>query len=409
MKEILMPKLGFDMEDGTISSWLVSIGDHVTEGDVIAEIETAKATVMVQAFFGGILTNIVAKPGDIVPVGQVIAILDGIEQESTALHSEILVEGKVTQEESNQKHEEIEAPASIENTAKKLISPVAKRIILEMKLDPSKINGTGPDGIITKEDVLSFSDTLKETGSNTNNILANNGSNFQLAPLSKHKILVGKRMLQSTTTIPQFSVTCNVEMTRAVQIRQRQKDSHGKFVYSINDFIIKAASVALTKVPILNSMIEGDHLKIFKNIDIGVATAQPEGLITVKIRNADTKNLHDISNEMVDLLNRASLGILKPEELSNSTFTISNLGMYGIDNFTAIINPPEAAILSIGSIQPWSVYIGEQWITKPIMKATLVVDHRIGDGIDAARFLSSFREYLENITLDIEVENDDSA
>jgi len=268
-----------------------------------------------------------------------------------------------------------------------MISPIAKRLIRELNLDPSKIVGTGPNGSVTKDDVLNFKEQVHhEPVKSDENVTT---------PITKSRKLIGDRMLVSTTTIPQFSVTVSIDMTNVVALRKNLDETNPGKKPTINDFVIKATADALSEYPALNSKIEGDHIITFSNKNIGVAVSLPKGLLTVTVREADKKKLDEISQAMQDLITKAKADTLKPEDMGESTFTISNLGMFGVDNFTAIINPPEAAILSLGGIHLTPVYEEDRWVPKPMMKATLVVDHRIGDGADAALLLNAIKQNLE--------------
>jgi pyruvate dehydrogenase E2 component (dihydrolipoamide acetyltransferase) len=410
--EIKMPKLGFDMETGTIVRWVKQKGDYVEAGKPVLEVETDKATIEVEALNSGLLTDILAEEGDTVPVGVAIGILDSEEgKRIEALSPQEALEPSHPASESSpptQARSSIseEKPAENNGGEPVAISPLARKIAKEDGVDVYGIEGTGPRGMIVKKDILKFIRSTRkrpareepeypveepvETGAQPAI------SRTQRAPLSKMRLAIARRMAHAFTTIPHFTVNMGVAMSKAMDLRKsynavRPEEQH----LSVNDLIVRAAALALRKYTRLNSTFDEDALEMHAEINIGVAVALEEGLITVVVPNADQKALSRIAVETREVIGRAKDGKLRPQDLEGGTFTISNLGMFGVDKFTALINPPEAAILAVGAVQeiPWNV--DGAIALQPRMELTLSVDHRVSDGAEAARFLQAVRNYLE--------------
>ena len=412
---ILMPALSPTMEEGTLSKWLVKEGDTVTSGDLIAEIETDKATMEVESIDDGTIGKILVHEGqESVKVNEPIAILllDGENL------SDIKSIKKVPPTESVQEIEKIESKEklnfssdktskinldtniNIENLKKNetriFASPLAKRIAKQKDVDLSLVNGSGPNGRILKADIENFNnnkDLLQ------NEIISNN-NNSELIKNSSMRKTIAERLVKSKNEAPHFylSLDCNIDQLLKIRSMINLK-SNDKYKISVNDMIIKAASSSLIKVPKANASWENENTRYFNNTDISVAVAIDGGLITPIIKDVQSKGLLEISEDMKILANKAKDGKLLPEEYVGGSFSISNLGMYGIKEFSAVINPPQGAILAVGSGEKRPIVINDQLTIASIMTVTLSCDHRVVDGAVGAQFLSVFKDFIENPSL----------
>ena len=414
MAEIVeMPKLGFDMAEGTLVKWVKSEKDAVKKGDVLAEIETDKATVEVESSFSGIVFKHLAEVGQVLPVGTPIAVIaaEGEEvdlgQLSGKPESKVVIAKPLEgEEESGQKpgdqevfaFEASESQPSARPDEMEFIkaSPLAKRMAIEKNLDLAAIKGTGPSGRIVKRDVQIALEKGSPTRTVKQEMSAIVSAEDQTIEMSKLRSAIGKRMLESRQTIPDFYVTYRFDAGSLMQMReQMNRELPEDERLSVNDFIIRAAALALGEFSNLNASLNGNELTQHGDINIGSAVAVKNGLLTVVVRNADQKPLKVISTEMKEMVARVKDGKVRNEDIEGSTFTISNLGMFGVEDFVAIINPPEAAILAVGGalqvpvIQNGQIVIGWQ------MKATLSADHRITDGAEAAQFMQRMAVFLE--------------
>jgi len=412
---ILMPALSPTMEEGTLSKWLVKEGDTVTSGDLIAEIETDKATMEVESIDDGTIGKILVHEGqESVKVNEPIAILllDGENL------SDIKSIKKVPPTESVQEIEKIESKEklnfssdktskinldtniNIENLKKNetriFASPLAKRIAKQKDVDLSLVNGSGPNGRILKADIENFNnnkDLLQ------NEIISNN-NNSELIKNSSMRKTIAERLVKSKNEAPHFylSLDCNIDQLLKIRSMINLK-SNDKYKISVNDMIIKAASSSLIKVPKANASWENENTRYFNNTDISVAVAIDGGLITPIIKDVQSKGLLEISEDMKLLANKAKDGKLLPEEYVGGSFSISNLGMYGIKEFSAVINPPQGAILAVGSGEKRPIVINDQLTIASIMTVTLSCDHRVVDGVVGSKFLGTLKSYLENPVL----------
>ena len=412
---ILMPALSPTMEEGTLSKWLVKEGDTVTSGDLIAEIETDKATMEVESIDDGTIGKILVHEGqESVKVNEPIAILllDGENL------SDIKSIKKVPPTESVQEIEKIESKEklnfssdktskinldtniNIENLKKNetriFASPLAKRIAKHKDVDLSLVNGSGPNGRILKADIENFNnnkDLLQ------NEIISNN-NNSELIKNSSMRKTIAERLVKSKNEAPHFylSLDCNIDQLLKIRSMINLK-SNDKYKISVNDMIIKAASSSLIKVPKANASWENENTRYFNNTDISVAVAIDGGLITPIIKDVQSKGLLEISEDMKLLANKAKDGKLLPEEYVGGSFSISNLGMYGIKEFSAVINPPQGAILAVGSGEKRPIVLNDQLTIASIMTVTLSCDHRVVDGAVGAQFLSVFKDFIENPSL----------
>ena len=412
---ILMPALSPTMEEGTLSKWLVKEGDTVTSGDLIAEIETDKATMEVESIDDGTIGKILVHEGqESVKVNEPIAILllDGENL------SDIKSIKKVPPTESVQEIEKIESKEKLnfssdktskinldtniniknlkKNETRIFASPLAKRIAKQKDVDLSLVNGSGPNGRILKADIENFNnnkDLLQ------NEIISNN-NNSELIKNSSMRKTIAERLVKSKNEAPHFylSLDCNIDQLLKIRSMINLK-SNDKYKISVNDMIIKAASSSLIKVPKANASWENENTRYFNNTDISVAVAIDGGLITPIIKDVQSKGLLEISEDMKLLANKAKDGKLLPEEYVGGSFSISNLGMYGIKEFSAVINPPQGAILAVGSGEKRPIVINDQLTIASIMTVTLSCDHRVVDGAVGAQFLSVFKDFIENPSL----------
>ena len=412
---ILMPALSPTMEEGTLSKWLVKEGDTVTSGDLIAEIETDKATMEVESIDDGTIGKILVHEGqEAVKVNEPIAILllDGENL------PDIKSIKKVPPTESVQEIEKIESKEklnfssdktskinldtniNIENLKKNetriFASPLAKRIAKQSNIDLSLVNGSGPNGRILKADIENFN---INTGLLQNQNISNN-NNSELIKNSSMRKTIAERLVKSKNEAPHFylSLDCNIDQLLKIRSMINLK-SNDKYKISVNDMIIKAASSSLIKVPKANASWENENTRYFNNTDISVAVAIDGGLITPIIKDVQSKGLLEISEDMKLLANKAKDGKLLPEEYVGGSFSISNLGMYGIKEFSAVINPPQGAILAVGSGEKRPIVINDQLTIASIMTVTLSCDHRVVDGAVGAQFLSVFKDFIENPSL----------
>jgi pyruvate dehydrogenase E2 component (dihydrolipoamide acetyltransferase) len=404
-----MPKMGDGMESGTINRWLKHEGDTVAVGEVIAEIETDKASVEITAYDAGVLSKIVVPEGGSVPVGEIIATIGG----PAAANGATAAAKPTTPAEKAPKHEPVAAPTGnspvVEFSAgseseRVKASPLARKIARERGIDLARVHGTGPGGRIVERDVNEFqpSPAKPEPEKRTPTApapvqTAPSGTSTVVKP-SRMREAIARRVVQSKQTVPHFYVTMVVGMDRAAALLKEINSDAPDGKITVNDLIIKACAAALGKVPEVNAAwtAEGTITR-YSEAHIGVAVGIDEGLIIPVVRNCETKTLRQISREARELIGRARANQLKPEEYSGGTFSISNLGMMGVDEFSAIINPPEAAILAIGGMLREPVVAdGSDTISiRTNMKITISADHRLLDGVIAARFVQEVKKALE--------------
>ena len=405
-----MPALSPTMKEGNLAKWLKKEGDKIKAGEVIAEIETDKATMEVEAVDEGILGKIVIAAGtENVAVNSLIALLLEAGEDKKVLDSYKVVSGGSASVAALAPVEEKKSPqiaavsnssnvaATFDNKGLKA-SPLAKRIAKENNVSLAQINGSGPHGRIIKDDVLSFAGS----GSARAGSVYRNPQEFTAVKNNNIRKVISKRLLESKQTVPHFYLSCDLQIDKLLELRTAinsvAEGADGIVAYkvSVNDVVIKAVAMALKKVPQANSSWSDDAILLYNNIDISVAVAIDGGLITPIIRNADQKSIAAISIEMKQLAKKAREGKLQPEEFQGGGFSISNLGMFGVDNFNAIVNPPQSCILAVGrGIEKPVVENGEIAIAT-VMNVTLSSDHRSVDGSVGAEFLKALRKYIEN-------------
>lgn len=404
-----MPKLGFDMAEGTLIRWVKAENEPVQKGDVLAEIETDKATVEVESPYSGLVHKHLVEEKAVVPVGTPIAVIaaegetidiDDLKVQPSSPEAKAPVEPAQASAENSQ---EVSSEAVQNNSAGGMViaSPIARIIAKDKDIDLASIKGSGPGGRIVRRDV--------EAAAHQEVKPAEHPSSAQVAlaikiepgqdetiTISKLRSAIGKRMLESRQTIPHFYITRSYDVERLMSMRDEMNDElPDNARLSVNDFVIRAVALTLRDFPNLNATLSENQLTRFGNINVGVAVAVENGLLTIVVRNADQKSLTQIAEDMKAMLQRVRDGKPKPEDLEGSTFTISNLGMFGVDDFVAIINPPEAAILAVSSAMQVPVVNHDQLEIGWRMKATISADHRITDGAEAAKFMARLALYLE--------------
>lgn len=418
---INMPKLGFDMAEGTLIRWVKQEGDPVEKGELLAEIETDKATVEVESQYSGVIRKHLVGEGASVPVSQPIAVV-GAEGED--IDVDALVGTQSTPEAKTEPAPQAEsapaakaeptltrtdvqpAKATASSTDGNLpagvrATPLARRIAADKGIDLGAVRGSGPQGRIIKKDVETFTagGGVQATGLPALSMPdLGPAPADERVPLTRLRAAIGRRMAQARTEIPHFYVTHEYDMARVIDTRQQAnallKASGEKL--SVNDFIIKASALALRQFPNLNASLDGDAVIRHGQVSVGVAVAVENGLLTVVARDADRKPLRQISSEVKAMAERVRSGKVQADDIEGSTFSISNLGMFDTDQFVAIINPPEAAILAVGAAQQVPVVEDGRIVAGWRMRATLSVDHRISDGAEGAQYMQALGQYLEN-------------
>lgn len=412
---VRMPKLSDTMTDGVIEKWHKKVGDKVKSGELLADIATDKATMEFESFQDGVLLHIGVQEKQSVPVDGIIAILGKGGEDVNAILAAVNAGGNTggskqstesteqKTENSQQKTESSKQPAEQSNAntsadGRIKASPLAKALAKEKGIDISKVTGTGDNGRVTKSDIENYKPQQQSASAGN----AKSGSSFVPGtegytdePASQMRKVIAKRLLESTNGAPAFYLTIEVDMDNAIASRNAINAMPDTKV-SFNDLVIKACAAALRKHPRVNTSWLGDKIRTYSHIHIGVAVAVEDGLLVPVVRFADQKSLSQISAEVKDLGKRAKDKKLQPADWEGNTFTVSNLGMFGIDEFTSIINTPESCILSVGSIRQVPVVKNGMIVPGNVMKVTMACDHRTVDGATGAAFLQTLRTYLEN-------------
>lgn len=402
---VSMPKLGFDMAEGTLVRWVKLEGETVNKGDILAEIETDKATVEVESSFAGVVHKHLVEQGSVVPVGTPIAIIAAPGEQvedipTTQPAQEVPAQAQTPQTAPAAPVQPAATPTAPAGPVK--ASPLARRMAAEQGLDMHTLRGSGPGGRIVKRDVESALKSIPASfplkpATPPAQMISTAIPGDETVPVDRLRAAIGRRMVESKQQVPHFYAThaCRVDELMSLRKKINSTLPEGEKI-SVNDFLIKAAGLALRRYPNLNASLNGDVILRHGDVNVGVAVAIPGGLLTVVNRNTDQKPLRVISREVREMVTRARDGKVRPDDIEGSTFSISNLGMFDVDSFVAIINPPEAAILAVGSVQ--EVPVVEDGQIKPgmVLKITLSADHRITDGAEAAQFLQAMAEYLEN-------------
>ena len=414
---VVMPKLSDTMEEGRIIRWLKQAGDRVETGQALAEVETDKATVEMESYTSGIVRTLIAQAGDTVKVGGVLAIIGDADEDISAL---LPASAPTRTPAPPDAVAAAGAPAGSSGPAPSptptraeppalgrgvKASPLALRMAAEAGVNLQTLSGTGPQGRIIKRDVeaamvetpahpATASQPPVRTRSAAMSADRGGGPEFQELELSSVRRTIAKRLIQSKGPVPHFYLTVEVAMDQVWDAYTALREQ--KSTISLNDIIIKATALALREHPGINASFAGDHIRQYSRVHIGMAVSLEDGLITPVLRDADLKPLEEISEEARTMADRARARKLQPNEYTGATFTISNLGMMGIEEFSAIINPPEAAILAVGSVRHVPVVVNGVLAVGYRMKMTLSVDHRVADGASGARFLQTLKRFLEH-------------
>ena len=443
---MVMPQMGYDMHEGKVVRWLKDEGEEVIRGEVIAEIETDKATVEYEAYTGGVMAKIVAEVGATIPVGELIAV---ITAPGEAIPEDILTDAAVAASADSPAPATVETPAPTAEAAHSgddgevRASPLARRLANERGVDLSTVNGTGPGGRITEADIPEQGlpaaatngfvrasplakrlarergidlTTLTGTGPGgritevdvpehaapvaapaTDDGAAPAALASETVELSRMRQAIARVTVDSKREAPHFYVAVDIDMTKAMSFRRDLNDELDvEKRVSVNDFIVKASAIAIGRHPKFNSFFRDDHLQMNASINVGIAIALESGLIVPGINGCEGKSLVEIAVASRDLVARANSGTLRNDEYSGTTFSVSNLGMFDIESFTAIIFPPHAAVLAVGTVKEQPVVRDGELAVAQVMKATLSTDHRVADGAEAAQFLVEIKKLLEN-------------
>lgn len=421
---VVMPKMGLTMTEGFLTNWKKSEGDHITKGDVLFEVETDKLTNEYEAKISGVLRKILVDEG-IVKVLAPVAIIGEENEDISELLAKSSGESKVNLE---QEKKEVPQVASLTDSSKRVkISPRAKKIAQELNADISMITGTGPSGSITEDDILKYSEKSKEDKKKMSptaavvagqldvdinsiqkesRIMKDDVIKFKLneeltkyaspqeyrKPMSTMRKVIAKRMLESVQISPTVTFNIKVDTSAMKHLREEIKDN---IKVSYTDIIVRIVSKVLLEFPLLNCTIDGNEIITRNYVNIGVAVALPDGLIVPVVKYANVKGLKEISTEIKMLGQKSKTNELSQDEISGGTFTISNIGMYGIESFTPIVNQPEVAILGVNTINEEPKIVDGEIKIKPMMNLSLTADHRVVDGAVAAQFMSRLKEYLE--------------
>ena len=426
-----MPKLSDTMEEGVLASWQAEEGDDVSAGDVIAQVETDKATMDLEVYDAGVLLKRMIEEGEAVPIGALIAVIGEEGEDVSGLLEEYGKGEEASEEKAEEAEEEEEAPkvaeeeeepkeeeeaparqqAQAAGNGRTKASPLARNMASEHGLDLASVEGSGPEGRIIKRDVEAILSGEEAAPASKERVSAGDGYErpaevlasdelYETQSISQMRKTIARRLGESKFTAPHFYLTVDVDMAAAAAAREQlnvlAEEQEGPRI-SVNDLITKACAVALKKHPYVNaSYLEKEgEIRFYNEVHVAVAVAVKEGLVTPVIRNADQKGLAQISSETRELAEKARNRELDLDRMEGSTFTTSNLGMYGIEEFTAIINPPNACILAIGAIREEAVVEEGEVVPGKRMRLTLSCDHRIVDGATGAEFLSTVRDYLE--------------
>lgn len=440
-KEVILPKLGQTMEEGTIVKWLKNEGDAVKKGDILLEVQTDKAVLEVESFAEGTLLKTFGKEGEVIPVLSVIGYVgepgEAVpDRPAPAAAPKKAAAPAAKAAPASAKAAPAAAPVSAPVSApvipqaapvaapgRLLISPRARKLVKEAAINPGSISGTGPEGRIVEKDVHSYLDLsgyydLKISptakiiardngidittvggsgpGGRITKVDVNKAVEEQPQPMNQMRAIIARRLLESKLTMPHFYATISVDMTDLDQLRKELKVSEPDTKISFNDFIVVATAQTLAEMPTVNAVCYGDTFSIKSEINIGIAVSIDDGLIVPVVKNADRKKIRQIAVEVRELAGKARSKKLTPAEYTGGSFTISNMGMMGIDEFAAIINPGEGAILAVSAITPTPVVHDGEICIRQIMKMTLSSDHRIIDGATSSKFLATLKDRIEN-------------
>lgn len=428
-EKFLMPKLSPTMEEGQISRWVKNEGDSYDANETLAEVDTDKATMEMTALNGGTLLKIIKGEGETAALGEAIAIVGSPGEDISALLKEISSNGSAKPAPTAEKAEPVsEKPETVSKDGEKaleneipqekiapppatgsatapaasgrmIVSPIAARMAAENGVDLKSITGSGPNGRIIKRDIEAAMAAGPQKAAAKAFIPSTvvGASGYRDENTSQMRRIIASRLAESIGPIPTFYLTVQIEMDNALVLRKQiNANLSDEEKISVNDIIVKVAAMSLLKHPFANSSYQDKTIRFYEQADIGVAVAIDEGLITPVVRGANLKGFAEISAEIRDLAAKAKAKKLQPDEYTGATFSISNLGMFGIKEFTAIINPPEAGILAVGGADPTPVIRDGQIVIRNMMNVTMSCDHRVIDGATGAKFLQTFKQLLEN-------------
>ncbi len=387
---VIMPAMGATQETGRLVRWLKQEGDSVTKGEMLMEVETDKSVVEVEAPASGILARVTAAPDDDIPVGKTIALVmePGEATSASGKSANPVRPGKgrpLARKRTKAPAAVAVSPAANPRIGRTLASPAAKRLAKEQGLDLAGLTGTGPGGAVVARDVFSTAPDAPSAGAGRS------------VPLSRMRRLIGERMASSKQTAPHFYLDMEVDMTGVESRREALKQQGTEPVPSVNDFILKAVGRALAESPAMNASWTDKGIEQYGEVNLGMAVAVDDGLVVPVIRNADKLPLEELALRSRELATQAQNRKLMPTDYQGGTFTVSNLGMFGVDSFTAIINPPQCGILAVGRVARRVVPHGDDIAIRAMMTMTLSADHRVVDGAIGARFLQRVKQYLEEI------------
>ncbi len=408
-----MPKLSDTMTEGVVAEWTKKVGDTVASGEILAEIETDKATMEFESFFDGVLLYIGVEKGNAAPVNEILAIIGEKGEDVTSIIAnakgpsiaQVKEEAKTTPVQEVKEVvapvsalivAEVKAPVAIpasNSNGRVFASPLAKKIAEEKGIDINAVAGTGEAGRIVKRDVDHYTPYTPANGTFTKSVPG--VESYTDETVSQMRKTIARRLSESKFTAPHFYLTLDIDMDNAINIRQAMNLVEGVKV-SFNDMVVKAVALSLKKNPTVNSSWLGDVIRRNNHVHIGVAVAVEDGLLVPVVRFADTKSLMEIGAEVKVYAQKAKDKKLQPSDWEGNTFTISNLGMFGIESFTAIVNTPDSCILAVGGIKEIPVVKNGMVVPGNVMKVTLSCDHRVVDGASGAAFLQSFKQYMEN-------------
>jgi pyruvate dehydrogenase E2 component (dihydrolipoamide acetyltransferase) len=413
MAEIVyMPKLSDTMTEGVVAAWTKNVGDAVKTGEILAEIETDKATMEFESFYDGVLLYIGVETGKTAPVNAILAIIGDKGEDIASLITTTpevpVISEKEVEKEVEEKKEAVPTPVIVQekapvaeektiplssNSGRIFASPLAKKLAKEKGIDIAAVSGTGENGRIIKKDVDHYTPYKPANRIFSQAPLGVEG--FTDEPVSQMRKTISRRLAESKFSAPHFYLTLDIDMDEAINIRKGLNSVEGVKV-SFNDLVVKAVGLALTQHPTVNSAWMGDFIRKNQHVHVGVAVAVEDGLLVPVIRFADTKGILEIAAEVREYVQKAKDKKLQPSDWEGNTFTISNLGMFGIESFTAIINAPDSCIMAVGGIKEVPVVKNGQIVPGNIMKVTLSCDHRVVDGASGAAFLQTFKLYMEN-------------
>ena len=413
--QIEMPKLSDTMTEGTLISWNVAVGDEIEIGDVIAEIETDKASMEMEAFDEGVLTQILVQPGEKVPVGTTLATLAEDGEDVNSAPASVTSSSPVSNDQtppSEPKPVVTSTPAVTVDGIRLKVSPLAKKIAIEKGVDLTTVTGSGPGGRVIAADIVGASTPTKSALATPTKVTATPAvsaainpvvaDDDEIIPLGGMRKIIAERLLTSKQTIPHFYLHVEADvaplMALRKQVNAQAEQTHGN-KFTFNDFVVKAMINACEKVPAVNASFNGDSIVQFANVGVSVAIAVEDGLVTPVVKNAQNKSMLEISQEIKGMAVRAREKKLAPNEFDGGTITISNLGAWGIESFDAIVNPPQAAIVSVGGIIEKPIVQDGEIVPGMRMNIGLSCDHRVVDGAVAATYLNAVKELLEKPSL----------